>query len=349
MPEVADREAEGRRPDGRPRGERRGGQGGPQAPSGVDADEGARPRSRRDRRPRRRGAEARRRSSSRSTAASSSCPTSTRCCTRRGSPRARSSTTTPASPRSMLPHLRGRALTFRRFPNGTDTQGLLREALPGAPAGVGATSPSGPATARAASSTAASRSRRRWCGRRTWRRSSCTPRWRWPPTSTRRGPSCSTSIPGRAPTSSTAAQSRCAVRDVLGCGRARGVVQDVGLEGPAAVRAAEHRRRHARARRPTSPSPSARCSSGSCPKQVTTVMAKVAAAGEDLRRLEPERPPQDDDRPVLAAGPAGADGVDAGDVGRGRGVRRPATSSCASRPPTCSNGSTSSATCSRRC
>ena len=45
------------------------------------------------------------------------------------------------------------------------------------------------------------------------------------------------------------------------------------------------------------------------PKQVTTVMAKAERPGEDLRRLEPERPPQDDDRPVLAAGPAGADGV----------------------------------------
>ena len=71
------------------------------------------------------------------------------------------------------------------------------------------------------------------------------------------------------------------------------------------------------------------------------MMAKVRAAGEDLRRLEPERPPQDDDRPVLAAGQAGADGVDAGVVGRGRGGRRRATSSCASRPATCSTASPS--------
>ena len=45
------------------------------------------------------------------------------------------------------------------------------------------------------------------------------------------------------------------------------------------------------------------------------------AAGEDLRRLEPELPPQDDDRAVLAARQAGADGVHAGVVGRGRGGR----------------------------
>ena len=47
--------------------------------------------------------------------------------------------------------------------------------------------------------------------------------------------------------------------------RARGVVQDVGLEGPAAVRAAEHAGRHARAAPPTSRSPSGRCSRSSSP------------------------------------------------------------------------------------
>ena len=64
------------------------------------------------------------------------------------------------------------------------------------------------------------------------------------------------------------------------------------------------------------------------------------AAREDLRRLEPERPAQDDDRRVLDARPPGADGVDAGDVGRGRRRAPPATSSCASSGPTCSPDST---------
>ena len=40
-----------------------------------------------------------------------------------------------------VPHLRGRALTFRRFPNGTDEPGLLREALPEPPPRVGAGRP----------------------------------------------------------------------------------------------------------------------------------------------------------------------------------------------------------------
>ena len=64
------------------------------------------------------------------------------------------------------------------------------------------------------------------------------------------------------------------------------------------------------------------------------------APRQDLRRLEPERPPQDDDRPVLAAGPRRADRVDPGRVGRGRGVRRRASSSCGSPATTCWNGST---------
>ena len=42
VPEVGGREAEGRRPDGGARGQRRGGQDGPQAP--PDGDEAARPR-----------------------------------------------------------------------------------------------------------------------------------------------------------------------------------------------------------------------------------------------------------------------------------------------------------------
>ena len=51
---------------------------------------------------------------------------------------------------------------------------------------------------------------------------------------------------------------------------------------------------------------------------------------------------------VLPAGSAAPDGVDPGDVGRGeRGCRRPRPT-CASCGPTCSSGSRSSATCSRR-
>ena len=73
------------------------------------------------------------------------------------------------------------------------------------------------------------------------------------------------------------------------------------------------------------------------------------APREDLRRLEPERPAQDDDRGVLDARPAGADGVDAGVVGRGRGVRRRRRRAALRVDATCSPGSASSVTCSPPC
>ena len=73
------------------------------------------------------------------------------------------------------------------------------------------------------------------------------------------------------------------------------------------------------------------------------------AARQDLRRLEPERAPQDHDRSVLVACPPRADRVDAGDVGRGGRLLAATGSSCGSRPATCWRGSTSSATCSSRC
>ena len=62
-----------------------------------------------------------------------------------------------------------------------------------------------------------------------------------------------------------------------------------------------------------------------------------AAAGQGLHRLEPEQPPQDDRRGVLAAGPAAADRVDAGDLGRGGGRRR-RRAARRSGAPTCSSG-----------
>ena len=70
------------------------------------------------------------------------------------------------------------------------------------------------------------------------------------------------------------------------------------------------------------------------------------AAGQGVRRLEPERPPQDDRVRVLVASPPAADGVDPGRVGRARRRGRRTTTSApsSSRPPTSSPASTSSAT-----
>ena len=138
------------------------------------------------------------------------------------------------------------------------------------------------------------------------------------------------------------------VRDVLAAVEPRGLVQDVGLEGAADVRPAQHRGRHARGRRrfrprrrPGDGTPDAgqgddRDGEGGAPRQ-------------GLRRLEPERPPQDDDRSVLAARPPRADRVDAGDVGRGGDMLRRRRRVALRSRRRAGSGSTSSATCSSRC
>jgi DNA ligase D-like protein (predicted polymerase) len=48
----------------------------------------------------------------------------------------------------------------------------------------------------------------------------------------------------------------------------------------------------------------------------------VGSPRQGLHRLEPEQPPQDDRRPLLAAGPTAPDRLHPGGVGRGRGGRR---------------------------
>ena len=219
-----------------------------------------------------------------------------------------------------LPHLRGRALTFKRFPNGTDTKGFFEKRCP-ATARSGSTSPSAPATARAASSTAASTRRRRWSGPPTWPPSSCTRRWRWPPTSSTPRAVVFDFDPGPNTDIADCCAIALRVRDVLAAVELEGCCKTSGSKGmqlyvPLNTPGVTHE------------------AAAEFALAVGQVLEKQlpeaghdgdgqgGAAGEDLRRLEPERPPQDDDRAVLAARPSGADGVDAGVVGRGRGVRR---------------------------
>ena len=158
----------------------------------------------------------------------------------------------------MVPHLAGRCITLKRFPNGVRQDGLLREALPEASAGVDTARRSGPATTTATSATAGSTSRRRWCGRRTWPRSSCTCRW------PRRRPRHAAGHGVRLRSRARRRRSRSAARSRCGCARCSaavgsgGLVQDVGLEGTADVRAAEHAL-HSRSAPPTSRWPSDRC------------------------------------------------------------------------------------------
>jgi DNA primase len=77
----------------------------------------------------------------------------------------------------LLPHLRGRALTMKRYPNGVDEEAFYQKESPKHRPDWVTPGRSG-ARETAATSTSRSSTRcRRWCGPPTWPTSSCTPRW----------------------------------------------------------------------------------------------------------------------------------------------------------------------------
>ena len=101
---------------------------------------------------------------------------------------------------------------------------------------------SGRAIGAAGSSTAASPRPRRWCGRRTWRRSRSTRRWRSPRDLDTPRAVVFDFDPGAPATIVECCEIALAVRDVLGAVGLEGWCKTSGLEGPADVRAAQHRR-----------------------------------------------------------------------------------------------------------
>ena len=86
------------------------------------------------------------------------------------------------------------------------------------------------------------------------------------------------------------------------------------------------------------------------PELVLSDMNKQRRTRQGLRRLEPERRAQDDGQRLLPARARAADGVDAAGLGRGRGRARPRATPRSSRSPRrrCWRGSRSGATCSPR-
>ena len=78
----------------------------------------------------------------------------------------------------LLPHIADRPMSFQRFPDGVDKQGVLREERPAGHAGLGAHRAAPGARAAAwtgrPSTTSSSTTCRPWSGRPTWPRSSCT-------------------------------------------------------------------------------------------------------------------------------------------------------------------------------
>ena len=199
-------------------------------------------------------------------------------------------------------------------------EGLLREALPVAPTRVGAGGAGTGGSRRAASSTAGSRNRPPWCGRRTWPRSRSTRRWRSPPTWRPRGRWCSTSIRARRPRSSSAASSpsgfvTCWSRSGSTAGARRpvrracrctsrlntdGVTHDATADFALAVGQVMERQ---------------------MPGKVTTVMAKVERPGKIFIDWSQNAHHKTTIAPYSLACPTRPDRVDAGDLGRGRRLR----------------------------
>ena len=194
-------------------------------------------------------------------------------------------------------------------------QVLLREAVPVAPARLGADG-AGPAPNEQDDRLLPrQRPADAGVGWRTWPTSSCTPRCRWPRTSS--GPTMMVfDLDPGAPAGDprVRARSGCGCATLLERARARELPEDLGLEGPAGLRAAQQRRSPTtRPSRSRTRSPS--CSRSSIPKLVVSKHEEGAARGQGARRLEPERRLQDDGLRLLAARAGAADGVDAGRAG----------------------------------
>ena len=119
--------------------------------------------------------------------------------------------------------------------------------------------------------------------------------------------------------------------------RPRVLPEDLGVEGAPGLPAAE-RRGHLRADEALRPCrrPGARARRA---RPGRLADGEEAAQGEGVRRLEPERPRQDDGRRLLAAGARAADRLDPARMGGGRGRRRATKTRrrSASRRPRCSS------------
>ena len=302
---------QGRRPHGRARGLGGGGQGAA-APSDRPSrqrlqrrDGGRRRRGRRRSGSRRSRPDRRRRgrrpsSSSRAQRPAGPEPGEGALSRGRASPRPRSSTTTSASRRRMLPHVAGRASRCGASPTASRASRSSRSAAP-------VTAPtswapcSGPVIATAASTTAASTRCRRWPGPPTWPPSRSTRRW--PPGDDIESPACcacSTSTPGRRPTSPSAPGSPSPIRDVLA---------GIGLDCHAKTSGSKGMQLYVPLNRPhthdhasPSPTPWPR-SSRAPPRRGHVGHGQEGRAGQGLHRLEPEQPAQDHGRRLLAAGP----------------------------------------------
>ena len=141
----------------------------------------------------------------------------------------------------LLPHLHDRPLTLKRYPDGVEGQALLREAVPVAPAGLG---PDGgglePAQQEEHRLLPRQRPAHAGVARRIWPTSSCTRRCPSPRRSNRPTMMVFDLDPGAPADIIACCRVGSWLRDLFEQLGLESVREDVGLEGAAGVRAAEH-------------------------------------------------------------------------------------------------------------
>ena len=162
----------------------------------------------------------------------------------------------------MIPHLRGRCLTFRRYPNGSDTTGFFEKRCPShRPDWVDVAT--GPGDRRGGVDYCVIEER----AALVWAANLAALELHAPMALAAELDVPRAIVfdfdPARRRRSSTAARSRSRARGARRR-RSRGLVQDVGIEGPADVRADQLPAASHTKARPTSRSPSGRCSSSRC-------------------------------------------------------------------------------------
>ena len=148
----------------------------------------------------------------------------------------------------LLPHLHDRPLTLKRYPDGVERRVLLREALAAAPPRLGADG-DGPERPRrqGRSTTRSARTCRRSSGSRTSPTSSCIRRSRWRRTLARPTMVAFDLDPGAPGEHRRVLRGRARAARAVRAARARGVREDLRLEGPAGLRAAQPSGRRLRA------------------------------------------------------------------------------------------------------
>ena len=221
---------------------------------------------------------------------------------------------------AILPHLRGRPLTLKRFPEGVEPASLLREELPQAPPRVGEDD---------ADLCRSARGKIDFC----MCENLATLTWMAQLAALELHPSLSKATRMEQPTVLAFDLDPGAAREprpVLPggpagsqalCGsRPRGLPEGLGRQRPSGLHPPEHQgqlRADQPVREGGRPAPRAGDAQGGRLED-----GEGPAAGQGLRRLEPEPPEEDDDRRLLASSPRAADGLDSAPLEGSRASRQ---------------------------